>query len=349
MHALLCVESNASAGICTEIALQTEAIRLYCGIGEDDWCGEPVEVGDFACISPVYGRTLRTKSVNYVDVSPTVKAIIQDSGAFCDGPGQRLTFEEALRRQIEHAEHFGYANRVAYRASYDQLIDEKWREGMRYKQRWTETEAWDACVTTIQAARYLSEHRYGIPCILSAQGVSASQYLACVQCILPYFQPGDILGLGGWCITGKAPRQVLPAFREMLHLVIPFVGREGITRIHIWGCLYAPALGELLCLCDQYNIKLSTDSVGPSLRPVYGRWGYSYWVDRTYHFCRPPAGPLLARDRRLHVSLVRNWLDGFRDNERGHYRWRPIRRQWHFFADPPEEALLSTCEASSLL
>jgi hypothetical protein len=349
MYQPLNADARSTAGQDEGLIPQTEAIRLYCGIGEDDWCGMPLEVGAFACISPVYGRTLRTKSVNYVEVPPSVKAVIQDSGAFCDGPDQRLTFEEALKRQIEHAERFRYAERVAYRASYDQLIDEKWREGVRHKQRWTENEAWDACVTTIKAAKYLSDHRYGIPCILSAQGVTASQYLACTQGILPYFQPGDVLGLGGWCITGKIPRQVLPAFREMLHLVLPFVGQEGITRIHIWGCLYAPALGELLYLCDQYGIALSTDSVGPSLRPVYGKWGYSSWTDSTYRFRRPPPGPELAADRRLHVSLVRDWLERFRENERRHYRWRPIIRQWHFFEHPPEGSSHNTSEDPSLL
>ena len=103
---------------------QTEAIRLYCGSCEDDWNGLPVEVGPFACVSPVYGKTLATKSPNYVRLSPKTIAVIQDSGAFCEGVGQRLSFEAALRRQIEHAERFGYADRVTHRASYDQLIDD---------------------------------------------------------------------------------------------------------------------------------------------------------------------------------------------------------------------------------
>lgn len=62
----------------------------------------------------------------------------------------------------------------------------------------------------------------------------------------------------------------------------------------------------------------------------------SYWTDRTYRFRRPPFGPELAQDRRMHVSLVRDWLEQFRENERRHYRWRPIRKQWPFFEDPTE-------------
>lgn len=312
---------------------QTEAIRLFCGTAEDDWNGLPVEVGPFACISPVYGRTLATKSINYVRLTGNTTAVIQDSGAFCDGPGQRLSFEAARRRQIEHAERFGFEQRLTHRASYDVLIDEHWDEyGRRHKSRWSEAEAWEACITTIQAASYLSAHRDGLGCIFSAQGVTASQYLACVQAVLPYLRDGDMLGLGGFCVLGRLPRQTMPVFREIIHEVVPFVGREGVKQIHLWGCLYAPALGELLWLCDQCDIKLSTDSVYPSLRPVLGRWGYASWADKTYRTRRPPNGPELGRQRQLHCQLVREWLAHFREREARHYRWQESRTRERLFA-----------------
>lgn len=319
---------------------QTEAVRLYCGTCEDDWNGLPVDVGPFACVSPVYGKSLATKSTNYVRLSPKTIAVIQDSGAFCDGgPEQRLSLEAALRRQIEHAERFDYANRVTHRASYDLLIDEKWDErGIRDKRRWSEEDAWEACITTIKAARYLAAHRENLHCIFSAQGVTAQQYLACVQGILPYLQDGDMLGLGGFCILGRFPRHTMPVFREIIHTIIPFLGHEGIRQVHIWGCLYAPALGELLWLCDQHRILLSTDSVYPSLRPVLGQWGYASWADKTYR--RPPTGPELGRQRKIHSWLVRRWLAHFREREPQHYRWRAIRKQWHLF-DGEEMPLLS--------
>src|SRR5579884_1341060 len=298
---------------------QHEVIRLYCGVCEDDWNGEPVEAGPFVCISPVYGRSITTRSVNYVKLSENTPFVIQDSGAFCDGPGYRLSVEQALERQIVHADRFGYAARVTHRGSYDVLIDEKWgSEGRRYTCRWSEAEAWDACIATIQAARYLSRHRHGLRCILSAQGVTPAQYLKCVAALLPYLEHGDKLGLGGWCIVGKRPWQMLPVFRETMRRVIPFVGQEGVKEIHLWGCLYAPALGELLALCDQHGIRLSVDSVGPSLRPVLGKWGYASWTDPTYKY-RRPVGSQLGRHRRLHVYLVRRWLRDFRRREQRHY------------------------------
>ncbi|GHP00646.1 hypothetical protein KSF_106930 [Reticulibacter mediterranei] len=142
-------------------------------------------------------------------------------------------------------------------------------------------------------------------------------------------------------LLGRFPRQTMPVFREIIHEVVPFVGREGVKQIHIWGCLFAPALGELLWLCDQYGIKLSTDSVYPSLRPVLGRWGYASWADKTYKYRRPPTGPELGRHRKIHCWLVRRWLEHFREREPHHYRWRAIRRQASLFFDHEETPALS--------
>lgn len=328
-----------------------EALLFYCGIGEQQWNHHPVSPGSLACISPVYGNTTQTRQVNRVRV-PSLTHIIQDSGAFSDGPGQRLSFHEALKRQETHAQRFGYADQIEARASYDLLIDEMWDEdgtcgGMtRTKRRWTETQADLAVQETIQAAAYLSRHRNGLPCILSAQGVSPQQYRHCAEGILPSLHHGDLLGLGGWCITGKLPGQMLPVFRETMHLIIPFLGKEGITRVHIWGVCYAPALGELLWLCDQLGITLSTDSMGPQVRPTRGRWGYAEWTDRHYRRVQADSereGVVNAWDGSLvrirearglhraeHVQQVRSWLGHFRGTS--HYpaeepRWLRQPRQ----------------------
>lgn len=309
---------------------QKEAVRLFCGCCEDNWQGFPVEVGLYACISPVYGRSEATRRVNEARLSPWTVAVIQDSGAFSDKLSNRLSFEEALRRQIEHADLRGYADRITHRASYDVLIEEKWSlAGRRYKNRWSEADAWDACVTTIQAARFLSAHRESLNCILSAQGVTAAQYLKCAQGILPSFQPGDFFGMGGFCTLGLFPWRFLPVFREIIHQLVPFLAREGIKHIHIWGCVFAPALGELLYMCDHSGITLSTDSVGPSLHPVFNEWGYASWRDLSYQ--RPEAGLLLARHRQLHTALTRCWLAHLREREARFYTWRPVQKQGVFF------------------
>ncbi len=288
-------------------------ILFYCGVNERQWNHHPVAPGPLACISPVYGKTVQTKQCNRVAV-PSHVAVIQDSGAFCDSGEQRVCVEVALERQMQHAERYGYAKQISHRASYDLLIDEKWEGGMRHKARWSEQDAETAVAVTVQAAAYLTRPRYGLNAVLSAQGVSAQQYLRCAEQIVPLMEEGDMFGLGGFCITGKLPAQIMPVFREVIALVIPFLGREGVKRVHIWGVCYAKALGELLWICDHYGIAVSTDSSGPSVKPVMGEWGYAEWRDPSY---KRPAPDIRGLERARHVQATRQWLEAFRST--AHY------------------------------
>ena len=277
-------------------------IDLYCGINETRWNHHPVAPGPLACIAPVYGRTERTRKENRVSVPEDTK-VLQDSGAFSDGPSSRLTLQDALKRQIAHAAKWRYAHQVEGVASYDLLIDEKWQDGVRYKARWSESEAQEAIDTTIKAAKYLVQHRYALPynptLVLSAQGVTPEQYLDCTCRVLWHGNwEKDILGLGGWCISGKMPKRFMPVFYETMRQVIPLVGQSGVKRVHIWGVLYAPALGTLLWLCDKHGIKLSTDSAGPSVRPCFGEWGYLGWREPY----QQPSVAIRGLERARHVQ-----------------------------------------------
>jgi len=237
---------------------------------------------------------------------------LSDSGAFSDGPTSRLTPAHALQRQVAHSLQYDYIGQLEAFASYDLLIDEKWIAGIRSKHRWSENDAWAATHETIAAAHYLSAHRAHVPCrslVLSAQGVTPEQYLACVQNIAPFFAPEDVLGLGGWCIMGIR-KSLIRAFRSTIRLVIPFAA-QFTNRIHIWGVLYAPALGNLLWLCDQYGLRLSTDSSGPSVRPARGVWGYMGWTNKNY--TRPPV-EIRGLERARHVRATRDWLSSFRQS-----------------------------------
>jgi hypothetical protein len=298
-----------------------EAIRFYCGINEQQWNHHPVAPGRYVCVAPVYGATLHTKVTNRVSVPPDVR-VIQDSGAFSDGPGQRLWVEEALDRQLAHMDDYRYHDQLEAIASYDLLIDEKWENGMRHKARWTEEDAAFAVKQTVRAAAYLAHNRHGFKAVLSAQGVSAQQYLKCVQQIVPLMQDGDIFGLGGWCITGKMPAQMMPVFRETMQLVVPFLAKEGVRRVHVWGVIYPKALGELLYLCDMHGLSLSTDSAGPQVKPCLGSWGYGSWCDTAYS--RPPVG-IRGLERARHVRLTREWLADFRTREARYYHFVPMK------------------------
>lgn len=285
-------------------------ITFYCGVSEKTWNHHSVQPGEYACISPVYGTSERTKRRSSVRVPPETK-VIQDSGAFSDGPTQRLTYESAFYRQLNHAERYGYASQITHRASYDLLIDEKWQDGVRTKRRWTEADAWQAVETTISAAEYIVEHRNGLGLILSAQGVSPHQYLQCTERILPLLDnERDILGLGGWCITGKLPKQMMPVFTSTMQLAIPVAAKAGVKRVHIWGVLHAPALAILAVEADRCGIAVSTDSIGPSRRPAFGQWGYADWTEK-----RPRPDPAIRGEvRALHVQAVRDWLLNFRQS-----------------------------------
>ena len=294
------------------------AINLYVGINETKWNRHPVTPGGYACISPVYGSTERTKVMNLVCV-PRNTAVLQDSGAFCDGPASRLSFQAALDRQIRHAEKYGYADQITERASYDLLIDEKWTDGARRKERWSVEDAEQAVKETILAAEFAASHRNGVGLILSAQGVGPDQYLRCAQEIVPMLTDKDIFGMGGWCILGKM-RRYMPVFEETISQLIPCLGSASVKKLHIWGVVYAPALGYLLWLCDQYSIQLSTDSAGPSRRPAFGVWGYADWIDNNYQ--RPPV-ETRGLERARHVQSTREWLASFRDTQ----YYKPIQKE----------------------
>lgn len=318
--------------------MQAEAIRFYCGIGEPTYNHHPVACGPYACVSPVCGRTDRagvTEAArrNKVYV-PTGARVIQDSGAFSDGPTHRLSYAEALERQIAHAHYYKYTAQVTHRASYDVLIDEAWQDHVRHKARWSEEAAQMAVEATVAAAAFLDAHRgSSIGCIMSVQGVTPAQYRECAVQVLRYVEPDrDMVGLGGWCILGKQP-SLLPVFRETMQLVIPLLAQHGVTQVHLWGVCATAPLRELLALCDRYHLHLSTDSMGPSVRPMRGAWGYGSWRDGSYtkpvvrDSCRVrtvsgyhapmclPGTRCAGLERARHVQLTRDWLANFRERE----------------------------------
>lgn len=287
---------------------------FYCGVAEEVWNKHPTAPGRYACVSPVSGSRERRQYHNRVHL-PSDTLVIQDSGAFSDSPQTRLSFEAALERQIAHADKFGYAGQISHRASYDLLIDEKWVDGTRNKKRWSAVEAEAAVTTTIGAAHYLVRNNTTAN-ILSVQGVTPQQYLACAERVMPLLGAEDMLGLGGWCIVGLY-RSLVPVFYETMRLLIPVVAKNNVKRVHIWGVVYADAVGRLQWLCDEHGIELSTDSVGPQQRPVMGKWGYANWVDKQY---KKVALEVLGMERARHVVAVRDWLSGIADT---HYYKAP--------------------------
>src|SRR5256886_1192918 len=318
-----------------------EDIRFYCGLNEHTWNHHEMTPGPFACIAPIYGKSVKTKSMTRVTVPNEVDNILVDSGAFADRLDDRLSFEESMNRQIAHAYQFNYPEQVSHVASYDLLIDEKWQDGERSKQRWSKDEAEFAVRETVAAAQHIAGQRqrlneiFGHPVglALSAQGVEAEQYLRCAKRIVACMEDGDLFGLGGWCITGLLPSIILPSFKEIMGVVVPYLGSQGVRRVHIWGVIFPKALGYLLSLCDAYGIQPSTDSSGPCRYPVMGNWGYGSWRDNSYktppilasckeidEYARKsptckPGTHCRGLERCRHVNLTRDYLANFRDRE----------------------------------
>jgi hypothetical protein len=287
-------------------------IKLYVGISETVWNHHPTAPGPFTCISPVYGKTERTKKENRVKI-PKDTIVIQDSGAFSDGPKSRLSFSRALDRQLLHATKYNYANQVSHLASYDLLIDEVWVEGNRSKRRWSENDAEMAVKETINAAKFISQRHLATGKILSAQGVTPEQYLQCVEQVLYWVNPvTDIFGLGGWCIIGKMRKIMMPVFIDTIKYVIPFLAKNNIKRVHIWGVVFPFALGKLLHICDEHGIELSTDSSGPQWRPAFGEWGYGDWRNKNY---KRVSTDIRGLHRAEHVVKTRDWLLDFRHTQ----------------------------------
>lgn len=287
-------------------------IDLYCGVGEKKWNYHPVAPGILSCVSPVRGN----QKDNPLSLPDDTETLV-DSGTFNDPTDKRLTPKQALERQLAHIKKYKYFRTVRKLASYDLLIDEKWSAGIRIKQRWSENDAKYAIQETVNAARFLSNHRpyltNNIDLVLSAQGVTSNQYLDCIQRISPFFNQTDILGLGGWCILGKMRRRWMPTFLDTIIDIIPFVAKEQFTnQIHIWGVIYPGALGVLLWMCNQYGLTLSTDSVGPQLRPCLGEWGYGDWRKKDY---KRVSTNLRGLERKKHLDLTRKWLTSFENTQ----------------------------------
>lgn len=189
-----------------------------------------------------------------------------DSGAFNDAPEDRLLPEAALDRQLVWEEKASRKWGTEYHhnalVSYDLLIDEKWVGGKKTKERWTVAEAVRAVDVTVSAAEFLSANRNTLRprrLVLACQGVDEVQYAECAAGVLAHCRPGDVFGLGGWCILGMR-REWLPTFWESMRRTLPMVAAAGLKDVHIFGVMWRKALGGLVWLADRYGLTVSTDS-----------------------------------------------------------------------------------------
>ncbi|MBV8094926.1 MAG: hypothetical protein JO110_17195 [Acetobacteraceae bacterium] len=254
-----------------------EGVLLYVGADAQNVQSRRLNLTGRRCFSGAYGPKSRFTATEAAQVVGILDSGAF-SGAFSDAPEARLDCAAALERQLrwEREAHrfWGYPWQAEALVSYDCLIDEKWHNGRRRKERWTVEDAERAVAITVDAAAYLSSQRYRLEprkLVLACQGVDAQQYRECVEGVLQCAIPADWIGLGGWCILGWF-RRWIPTFWATAWSVLPLIADAGVSRVHIFGVMFRPVLGGLLWLCDQHGLTLSTDSSGPVLQ--------SCWKDR---------------------------------------------------------------------
>jgi hypothetical protein len=195
--------------------------------------------------------------------------ILTDSGAFQDvDSAKRLTFEDALDRQLQYEQRVGYLSE--YLVSYDRLVDEQLIEGTKVKERWGYDAAEEAVTETIDAAKYLASWREQLSprkLLLSCQGVTIEQYVRCAKQIIAIMDRRDCFGFGGFCIIGQRRFSMTPdgctfpeQFLQIFEQVSGLLARARITRAHIFGVSYMPALVRAAPIAERHGIELSIDT-----------------------------------------------------------------------------------------
>lgn len=249
-----------------------------------------------------------------------------DSGAFNDPPGKRLAPDAALARQLRWEDRASNKWGASYRhnavVSYDLLIDEKWTNGRKAKERWGVAEADRAVRVTVDAAAYLAGQRDRLAprrLVLACQGVDHLQYQECAAGVLAHCRPGDVFGLGGWCILGLQ-RSWLPTFWAAMRRTLPLVASAGLSHVHIFGVMWQAPLGGLLWLADQHGLRVSTDSKKAAMDCTWkdfkragaraDTWEENVaWWDRELsglrasRFYREPPAPRLSRQGDLFAGV----------------------------------------------
>jgi len=225
----------------------------------------PETLTDKLCLNPKYRVTLNRPSeqVN----------ILLDSGAFQDiKQEQRLTFHEALDRQLEYEKQVGFVSK--FLVSYDRIVDESPTvQGKRLKRRVSKGKSERYVEETINAAKFLSDSRRELKprrLILSNQGVTPDQYIDCVKEVLRISEPDDVIGLGGFCIIGQVPKFTDDYF-QVLKKVLPLAKRNGIRRVHMFGVGVFKVLVKTHVMCQKYGIVPSYDTSSLEFNAVFGK------------------------------------------------------------------------------
>jgi len=249
-------------------------VKLYVGAGPTKLNGEPVILNGSRCFSAAY----RPSKINAKILDPQKVQILLDSGAYTDRTkNKRLNPQKALARQLfweKTISKIWQINNYHVEAivSYDFLIDEFIIKNVMSPIKWSIETARAALETTIANAKYLTALRKELAprqLVLVCQGINFQQYLECIERILDFAKPGDILGFGGWSKLGASRTYFKQSFLDLIDAASPRIARAGISKIHIFGTMCLQSLALALYLLDRYEIQLSVDSTKPLLEQTW--------------------------------------------------------------------------------
>lgn len=221
----------------------------------------PEYITDYICLGPYRKVNLQRQNLK----------ILLDSGAFQDiDKDVRLTFDEALSRQLRYEQEVGFiSERIV---SYDRLVDEQLTERGKIKCRVDVVEGWDYVRESVAAAEYLAGKRDELSprqLVLSCQGTTIEQYIACLADVLRIARPGDCIGMGGFCIIGRN-KSLQPQFFEIQERAFPMIKLARIEDIHLFGVTTMPVLKRWTEIAKPYEFNLSVDSSAFERRSVFG-------------------------------------------------------------------------------
>lgn len=198
-----------------------------------------------------------------------------DSGAFQDvGEDTRLSFEDALNRQLEYEKTLTPEGRPAYAiVSYDRLVDEQFNGVAQIKERVPVSKSEPYIRDTIEASKFLASKRAELrprKLILSCQGTTADQYIYCLNEVLKVAQPGDIIGFGGFCIISKS-KEYERQFYDVINRAFPIIAEAGLNQCHIFGVGIMRVLIQAEVLAQRYGLNLSYDTSSYEVNAIMGR------------------------------------------------------------------------------
>lgn len=238
------------------------ASKTHNSLNGEEYRPESVHPG--LCVNPYYP----------VKVYDGARFMI-DSGAFQDvGEDTRLSFEDALNRQLEFEKTLTQDGRPAYAiVSYDRLVDEQFNGVAQIKKRVALDKSEPYITETIGASHFLASKRAELrprKLILSCQGTTTDQYIYCLKEVLKVAQPGDIIGFGGFCIISKS-KEYEKQFYEVINKAFPLIAEAGIYQAHIFGVGIMRVLIQAETLAQRYGLALSYDTSSYEVNAIMGR------------------------------------------------------------------------------